>query len=218
MNERRTTSRVGQVKEITSLSNPIVKDIRALSQKKNRDESGTFLAEGLKLVIDAFEQGWTIHTLIYAKAARGKQAVEEVAAEEPAAEHTTVVTAELLKKYRQAAIRCDEAKIVSLEDQDKSWHPGGEELQIDAAIIPAIAAKKAKNSPLLGNASVLIFPSLEAGNIAYKITERLAGYTAWGPLLQGFKKPIHDLSRGCSVDDIICVSSIAAMQSLKNKD
>ncbi len=80
MNDRRPATRVGQVKEVTSLSNPIIKDIRALSQKKNRDESGTFLAEGLKLVIDAFEQGWNIRTLIYAKAARGKQIVEEVAA------------------------------------------------------------------------------------------------------------------------------------------
>jgi RNA methyltransferase, TrmH family len=80
MNDRRPATRVGQVKEVTSLSNPIIKDIRALSQKKNRDESGIFLAEGLKLVIDAFEQGWTIRTLIYAKAARGKQIVEDVAA------------------------------------------------------------------------------------------------------------------------------------------
>lgn len=72
--------RVGQVKEVTSLTNPIVKDIRALTQKKNRDQSGTFIAEGLKLVIDALELGWTIRTLIYSKAGRGKSAVEQVAA------------------------------------------------------------------------------------------------------------------------------------------
>lgn len=77
--------RVGQVKEVTSLSNPIVKDIRALSQKKNRDSSGTFLAEGLKLVIDALDLGWTIRTLIYAKAGRGKPNVEKVAARTVAA-------------------------------------------------------------------------------------------------------------------------------------
>lgn len=72
--------RVGQVKEVTSLANPIVKDIRGLTQKKNRDQSGTFLAEGLKLVIDALDLGWTIRTLIYSKAGRGKPSVEQVAA------------------------------------------------------------------------------------------------------------------------------------------
>ncbi|MFP5077651.1 TrmH family RNA methyltransferase [Rhizobium sp. YIM 134829] len=74
------TGRVGQVKEVTSLANPIIKDIRALTQKKARDESGTFLAEGLKLVIDALDLGWTIRTLVYAKAAKGKAVVDEVAA------------------------------------------------------------------------------------------------------------------------------------------
>ncbi|WP_313615579.1 RNA methyltransferase [Agrobacterium sp.] len=71
--------RVGQVKEVTSLTNPIVKDIKALTQKKGREESGTFMAEGLKLVIDALELGWTIRTLVYAKAAKGKPLVEKVA-------------------------------------------------------------------------------------------------------------------------------------------
>ena len=71
--------RVGQVKEITSLANPIVKDIKALSQKKSRDESRTFMAEGLKLVIDAVELGWTIRTLVYSKGAKGKPVVEQIA-------------------------------------------------------------------------------------------------------------------------------------------
>lgn len=71
--------RVGQVKEVTSLANPIVKDIKALSDKKTREETGTFMAEGLKLVIDALELGWKIRTLVYAKAAKGKPLVEQVA-------------------------------------------------------------------------------------------------------------------------------------------
>ncbi|MDF1608318.1 RNA methyltransferase [Hoeflea sp. YIM 152468] len=84
MSEHKTptsgTGRVGQIKDITSLSNPIIKDIRALSMKKHRDETGTFLAEGLKLVIDAIELGWSIRTLIYAKSQRGKAQVEKIAA------------------------------------------------------------------------------------------------------------------------------------------
>ncbi|MFD1744747.1 TrmH family RNA methyltransferase [Rhizobium helianthi] len=72
--------RVGQVKEVTSLSNPIVKDIKSLTNKKDREDTGTFLAEGLKLIIDAVELGWEIRTLVYAKAAKGKPLVEQVAA------------------------------------------------------------------------------------------------------------------------------------------
>ena len=77
--------RVGQVKEVTSLANPIIKDIKALSDKKARQETGTFLAEGLKLVIDAIELGWTIRTLVYAKAAKGKPLVDQMAARTVAA-------------------------------------------------------------------------------------------------------------------------------------
>ncbi|MGO4565299.1 TrmH family RNA methyltransferase [Rhizobium sp. 2YAF20] len=72
--------RVGQVKEVTSLANPIIKDIKALTQKKSREETGTFMAEGLKLVIDALELGWTIRTLVYAKTAKSKPLVEQMAA------------------------------------------------------------------------------------------------------------------------------------------
>ena len=86
------------------------------------------------------------------------------------------------------------------------------EIQFDAAIVPEINFQKAPDSPIKGNANVLIFPNLDAANIAYKITQRLAGYSAWGPLLQGLNKPIHDLSRGCNVEDIINVSAIAALQ------
>jgi|TARA_B110000467_G_scaffold29111_1_gene26182 phosphate acetyltransferase len=86
------------------------------------------------------------------------------------------------------------------------------ELQFDSAVDGIIASRKAPGSSLSGNANVMIFPNLDAGNIAYKITEHLAGYSAWGPLLQGLNKPVHDLSRGCSVDDVILVAAIAALQ------
>ena len=90
--------------------------------------------------------------------------------------------------------------------------PHDGELQIDAAIIPEISQMKAPESPIAGKANVLISPNLEAGNIAYKIAQYMGGYSAWGPLLQGLNKPVHDLSRGCSVDDIINVAAITAMQ------
>jgi phosphate acetyltransferase len=86
------------------------------------------------------------------------------------------------------------------------------ELQFDAAFNREVNVSKASDSPLKGEANVFVFPNLDAGNIAYKITQYLAGYSAWGPLLQGLNKPVHDLSRGCSVEDIINVASVAAVQ------
>ncbi len=84
------------------------------------------------------------------------------------------------------------------------------ELQFDAAMVPEVAQQKLKNSPLQGQANVLVFPSLEAGNIGYKIAQRLGGYTAIGPLLQGLNGCWHDLSRGCTSEDIYQVSLIGA--------
>ena len=86
------------------------------------------------------------------------------------------------------------------------------ELQMDAAIVPSVGEFKAPGSTVAGHANVLVFPSLEAGNIAYKTAQRFGGAEAVGPVLQGMAKPVNDLSRGCSIDDVVNTVAMVCCQ------
>ncbi len=116
---------------------------------------------------------------------------------------------ELLDKITEAAAKFKQ----KVADEGLDIIVDGE-LQADAAIVPGVAASKCPDSPLKGAANVLIFPDLNAGNICYKLTQRLAGAGAYGPILQGLAKPLNDLSRGCSADDIFGVAAITVCQAI----
>ena len=142
-------------------------------------------------------------------AASSAHSFQELVQEKP-------IVAMLSQSPMGSAKHADVDKVVEAVKIAKEKYPDYQidgELQLDAAIVPNVAKSKAPNSPVAGKANVLVFPDLDAGNIGYKLVQRLAKAEAYGPITQGIAAPINDLSRGCSADDIVGVVAITAVQA-----
>tara|TARA_R110001592_G_scaffold363372_2_gene686254 strand:- start:130421 stop:131401 length:981 start_codon:yes stop_codon:yes gene_type:complete len=198
----------------------------------NLSTTGDVLRAALK-VIGVAEQHRTVSSFFLMSSPDGSDVrlfADAAVVPEPTIEQLADITIDAAHSFEKLTGDVPRVAMLSFSTKGSSNHPSAQrvrdafnlvrskvpdliidgEIQFDAAVVPDVAERKAPGSPLHGNSNVMVFPSLDAGNIAYKVAERLANYRALGPLLQGLQKPMHDLSRGCSADDIVDIAVLAS--------